>query len=62
MNDPRRLRRREPLLDGPRARLLLAGGEVRLQLELLVRGADQRLQTALVRAQVGEELVPLLRV
>src|SRR3954465_7804060 len=56
-----RLRRRVPLMNRPRADLLLARGEVGLQAEQVVRRADQRADAALLYPEFLQERVRFIR-
>ena len=60
MNLTGSLRRLCALLDGPRANLLLAGGEVAHQAEQVVADLDQTVQTGLMQAELGQEHLLLL--
>jgi outer membrane receptor protein involved in Fe transport len=60
MDDGRGLRRGRAALHGPGADFLDPGGEVGLQAQQLVGGADDAVQARLVQAQVGEEGVAVL--
>ena len=51
-----RLRRGGADLDGPGAHFLLAGGEVGLQAEQLIAGADHPVEAGFFHAQVGQEV------
>src|SRR5438067_768189 len=59
VNLPRRLGRSRAAMNRPGARFLRAGGEERLQIEQLVRGANEGVQSRLFQSHLLEEIVPL---